>query len=110
MTDRATDELRSTFEEVCRRHHVTLDTFDTDHAHLPVSYPPNVAQSTLAMTLKTMSSIRVQARHQPEVRNALCGDHFWSPSYCVPTRGGAPDQTQEQALTPPSPKGCEPQS
>ena len=62
-TDRATDEPRSAFEEVCHRHHVTLDTldtFDTDHdhdhdhdhthAHLPVSYPPNVAPSTLAIT------------------------------------------------------------
>ena len=58
------------------------------HAHLPVFYPPNVAVSTLAMTLKTISSIRVQARHQPEVRNALWGDHFWSPPYCVLSCGG----------------------
>ncbi len=92
MTDRVADELRSAFEEVCGPHDVTLDAFETnhDHAHLLVSYPPKVALSTPAMTLKAASSIRVLARHPPEVRNALCGDHFWSPSYCVLSCGGAP--------------------
>lgn len=92
MTDRVTDELRSVFEEVCGRHGVTLDAFETDHdhAHLLVSYPPKVALSTLVMSLKTISSMRVRAQDWPEVRKALWGDHFWSPSYCVVSCGGAP--------------------
>ena len=80
MTDRATDEPRSAFKEVCGRHDITPGTFETDHdhahAHLLVSYPPKVARSTLAMTLKTISPIRDRARHRPEVRKALRGDHF----------------------------------
>ncbi len=92
MTDRVTDELRSAFEEVCGRHDVTLDAFETDHdhAHLLVSYPPKLALSTLVMTLKTISSMRIQAQPWPEVRKALYGDRFWSPSYCVVSSGGAP--------------------
>ena len=55
-----------------------------------MSYPPKLAPSTLVMSLKTISSMRVRARHWPEVRKALCGDHFWSPSFRVVSYGGAP--------------------
>ena len=33
---------------------------------------------------------RVREQDWPEVRQALWGDHFWSPSYCVVSCGGAP--------------------
>ncbi len=36
------------------------------------------------------TSMRVRERHWPEVTRALWGEHFWSPSYCVVSAGGAP--------------------
>ncbi len=42
------------------------------------------------MSLKTISSMRVRAQHWSEVRKALWGDQFWSPSYCAVSWGGAP--------------------
>lgn len=60
------------------------------HAYLLVTYPPKVALSKLVMSLKTISSIRVRERRWPEVTRALWGEHFWSPSYCVISAGGAP--------------------
>jgi putative transposase len=92
MTERVTDELRSAFVEVCGRHDVTLDAFETDqdHAHLLVTYPPKLALSRLVMSLKTISSMRVRSHGWPEVTKAIRGDHFWSPSYAVVSCGGAP--------------------
>lgn len=92
MTPRVARELRATFEEVCGRHQATLDAFETDadHAHLLVTYPPNIALSVLVMSLKTVSSLRVRKHHWPEVHRALWGEHFWSPSYAVVSCGGAP--------------------
>ena len=77
---------------MCGRFGATLDAFETDrdHAHLLVSYPPKVALSHLVMSLKTISSMRVRAHHWPEITKALWGDHFWLPSYCVVSCGGAP--------------------
>ena len=92
MTRRVADSLRSTFKEVCSRYGATLDAFETDkdHAHLLITYPPKVALSTLVMSLKTISSLRVRQQHWPEVTRALWGEHFWSPSYCVVSAGRAP--------------------
>ena len=92
MTKRVADSLRETFGEVCARYGATLDAFETDkdHAHLLVSYPPKVALSTLVMSLMTISSMRVRQQHWPEITRALWGEHFWSPSYCVVSAGGAP--------------------
>ncbi len=95
MTDRVSEDLRTSFAEVCARYGASLDEFETDndHAHLLVSYPPKVALSTLVMSLKTISSGRVRHHQWPEVTAALWGKHFWSPSYAVVSCGGAPLQT-----------------
>ncbi len=92
MTPRVTEHLRRSFFEVCTRNGATLDAFeiDRDHAHLLVSYPPKVSLSTLVMSLKTISSLRIRQEHWPEVTRALWGEHFWSPSYAVISCGGAP--------------------
>lgn len=57
--------------------------------HLVITCTPKVARSTLAMSLKAISSMRVRQQHWPEVTRALWGAHFWSPSYCVVSAGGA---------------------
>ena len=92
MTPRVTRLLGEAFAEVCERYGATLDAYETDqdHAHLLVTYPPKVAMSKLVMSLKTISSLRVRERRWPEVTRALWGEHFWSPSYCVVSAGGAP--------------------
>ena len=95
MTERVSADLRDSFVEVCGRYGATLDEFETDqdHAHLLVSYPPKVSLSTLVMSLKTISSMRVRAHGWEEISRALWGDHFWSPSYAVVSCGGAPLET-----------------
>jgi putative transposase len=100
MTERVSDEIRSALVEVCTRFDSTLDAFETDgdHAHLLITYPPKVALSRLVMSMKTLSAMRVRAKNWPEVREALWGEHFWSPSYAVVSCGGAPLETVKQYI------------
>jgi putative transposase len=58
--------------------------------HLLVEYPPKLALSRLVNSLKGVSARRLRATALPEVRDKLSGVHFWSPSYCAFSCGGAP--------------------
>jgi putative transposase len=64
--------------------------FEPDHVHLMVAYPPKVALAALVNSLKGVSARLVRSADLPEVRNKLWGEHFWSPSYCAVSCGGAP--------------------
>lgn len=92
ITDRVQELLVATAREVCERWEVTLVAADgtDDHLHLLVEYPPKVALASLVGTIKTATAKQVRAQQWPEVRKALWDDHFWSPSYCVVSAGGAP--------------------
>lgn len=92
MTPRVTQLIRNTILEVCNRFECTLDAFETDqdHAHLLITYPPKTPLSTLIMSIKTNTSKRIREQQWPEITQALWGKHFWSPSYCVVSCGGAP--------------------
>jgi putative transposase len=62
----------------------------TDHVHLLVHYPPNLAVSMLVNRLKGVSSRRLPQRYSTQVRKYLWGKHFWSPSYFAASCSGAP--------------------
>ena len=82
----------ATAREVCERHAAVLVEADgqADHLHLLIEYPPKVTLSRLVGSIKTNTSKRVRAQGWPEVTRALCGQHFWSPSYLAVSSGGAP--------------------
>ena len=91
ITNRVREFLRSVFADVCADFGGTLDEMDgeADHVHLLVSMPPKVAPAKLVNSLKGVSSRHLRSRRLPEVRGALWGQHFWSPSYFVSSTGGA---------------------
>jgi putative transposase len=70
--------------------------YEDDHVHLLVEYPPKIALSSLVNSLKGVSSRQLRAAHLPEVDTKLWGDHFWSPSYCAVSCGGAPLEIVKQ--------------
>lgn len=100
MTPRVARLLEDTFQEVCDRFECQLEEMETDkdHAHLLIAYPPKVQLSKLVMSLKTNSSKRIREQSWPEVTQALWGDHFWSPSYCAVSCGGAPLEIVKQYI------------
>lgn len=92
ITDRVRNLLIDVAADVCAKRGVELTAADgtDDHLHLLVSYPPKISLSNLVRDIKINTSKAVRAQHWPEVQRALWGEHFWSPSYCVVTTGGAP--------------------
>ena len=92
MTEAVTAAIRESAEEVATRRGFTITAFETDndHAHLWIDYPPKLSLSGIVGSLKTNSSKHVRSLNMPEVWAAIRGDHFWSPSYCVVSCGGAP--------------------
>lgn len=92
LTDRVRDFLHPVMAKICTDFEAELEAFygEDDHVHLLISYPPKVALSTLVNSLKGASSRLIRKERFPEVSSRLWGDHFWSPSYCVVSCGGAP--------------------
>lgn len=95
ITKRVFESLHSAWLQVCTDFESELleSGWEPDHVHLLVSYPPKVALSRLVNSLKGVSARRLRAEDFPEVRAKLWGEHFWSPSYCVVSSGGAPLET-----------------
>lgn len=84
--------LRSAFDGVCADFGCVVREagHEEDHVHLLVDIVPDVSISRLVNSLKGVSARRVRAMGLPEVERALWGRHFWSPSYCAVSCGGAP--------------------
>jgi len=78
--------------EVCVDFGAELAEFngETDHVHLLVRYPPQVALSRLVGSLKGVSARRLRQEYPGHVRKHLWGGHLWSPSYFAASCGGAP--------------------
>lgn len=79
---------------------------EDDHVHMLVSINPKTSISNLVGKLKGKSSFLVRKEFWPQIKNKLWGSHFWSPSYCVVSCGGAPLEKVKEYVknqrTPPS--------
>lgn len=92
ISQRVFEVLQEAWKTVCADFECELREagFENDHAHLLVAYPPKVALSTLVNSLKGVSARMLRSASLPEVAEKLWGEHFWSPSYCAVSCGGAP--------------------
>ena len=63
---------------------------EDDHVHLMISISPQTAISHLVGKLKGKSSYVIRKEFWELVKKKLWGTHFWSPSYCAVSCGGAP--------------------
>lgn len=93
--------------DVCDNFESELAEFngETDHVHLLVNYPPNVAVSKLVNSLKGVSARRLRREFTGRVNRFSMNGHLWSPSYFAASCGGAPlsivQQYIEQQQRPP---------
>lgn len=90
--------LNAIFSETCQQMNVQLLEFggEDDHVHLMVSCPPSLAIANLVGKLKGKSSYFLRQEFWTEIKDKLWGGHFWSPSYCVVSCGGAPLEIVKQ--------------
>jgi len=61
-----------------------------NHLHLPVSFPPKIALSKLASSLKGVSSRRMRQEFPDLRRHYWRASRLWSGSYFAGSAGGAP--------------------
>jgi putative transposase len=61
-----------------------------DHVHLLVSHPTKISVAELSRLLKGVSARLLRKEFWSHIKTMLWGDHFWSPSYCAVSAGGAP--------------------
>jgi putative transposase len=108
LTKEMLDRMKDIFSETLLQFDGELLEFngEDDHVHLLLSMPPKTAISNLVGKLKGKSSYFIRREYWDHVKKKLWGTHFWSPSYCVVSCGGAPldivKAYVEEQRTPPS--------
>lgn len=100
FTPEVADLTQKYLQEVCKKHEVILEEFNTDqdHAHLLISYPPKVNLSRFVGSIKGYSSRMLRKDHFDLIKDKLYGDHFWSPSYLILSTGGARTETVKKYI------------
>lgn len=85
------DRLNEIFDETCKQMDCELLEFsgEHDHVHLMIAIHPKVAVANLVGKLKGKSSYVLRREFWGTIKKKLWGTHFWSPSYCVVSCGGA---------------------
>lgn len=86
------ETLEPLIKETCEQMGGELFEFgaEDDHLHLMVSIPPSKSISNFVGKLKGKSSYFLRKNHWEDIKDKLWGEHFWSPSYCIASCGGAP--------------------
>ncbi len=92
FSDSMLKRVETLIKETCDQMDCELLEFngEDDHIHLMVNVHPKLAVSNLVGKLKGKTSYFIRREFWPQVKNKLWGKHFWSPSYCVVSSGGAP--------------------
>ena len=92
ITDKMLLRLNGLFKETCLQMDAELLEYNgkDDHVHLLVTCPPKLAVSNLVQKLKGKSAYFLRKEFGEQIKRKLWGNHFWSPSYCVVSCGGAP--------------------
>lgn len=83
------DRMQQIFAKVCQDTQAALleCNGELNHVHLLISYPPQVAISTLINSLKGVSSRLLRKEYQSLAQHYHNG-HLWSPSYYAGSCGG----------------------
>lgn len=96
-------DIAQQLRELVRQTCATLDVqivsghVSTDHVHLLVSVPPNVAVSDLVQRLKGRTS-RLMLAQFNELRRQFWGRHMWARGYFVASSGNVTDEVIKQYI------------
>jgi len=110
FTKEMLERLESIMKETAIQMECELLEFggEDDHVHIMISVHPKLAISNLVGKLKGKSSYMLRKEYWEQIKGKLWGKHFWSPSYCVVSVGGASLEVVKKYIenqrTPPSEK------
>ena len=95
MRERIREIIIQTCQELCV--HIEKGVLSTDHVHMFISVPPQIALSKVMMRIKGRSSYKVQ-REFPELRKRYWGQRFWARGFFSTTSGNVTDAVILQYL------------
>ncbi|AGI74197.1 putative IS200/IS605 family transposase [Octadecabacter arcticus 238] len=84
------ERIREIIIQTCQELGVHIETgvLSTDHVHMFISVPPQIALSKVIMRIKGRSSYKIQ-REFPELRKRYWGQRFWARGFFSTTSGNA---------------------
>jgi putative transposase len=91
FTDFLLNVVEETINETCSQMGCELIEFngEDNHVHMIISVHPKYSLSNFIGKLKGKSSYVLRRDYFDKIKHVLWGKHFWSPSYCVVSTGGA---------------------
>ncbi|MDJ0717562.1 MAG: IS200/IS605 family transposase [Prochloraceae cyanobacterium] len=100
ITKEILERLEEIFARLCHNQKASLVEFngESDHVHLLVDVPPDLAPSKLVNTLKTISSRTIRKEYAAHVAKFYRKPVFWTGAYCVISAGGAPLEVLKQYI------------
>lgn len=91
--------VRSIIREVCMSYDVKIlkGVVSTDHVHVLISPPPNMAPSELVRLMKGKSSFKIQQEF-PELKKRYWGQHIWARGYFCASVGAVDEAVIKQYI------------
>lgn len=82
--------LHQILTNTCQKWSSKLTDFngESDHVHLVIDFPPDVAISKLVNNLKTVSSRLIRKEFSEEINKTYSKPVFWTGAYFISTCGG----------------------
>ena len=91
IDDQISNRLKEIFEYITPSYNIALQEWnhDKDHVHILFKAQPNSELSKFINAYKSASS-RLIKKEYSVIRKLLWKEYFWSRSFCLLTKGGAP--------------------
>lgn len=91
IDDAVSNRLKEIFEYIAPDYNISLQEWnhDKDHVHISFKGHPNSELSRFINAYKSASS-RLIKKENPQIKERLWKEYFWSRSFCLLTTGGAP--------------------
>ena len=85
------ERMKEIFEYISPKYNISLQEWnhDADHVHILFKGEPNIELSKFINAYKS-ASLRLIKKEFLAVREKLWKECFWSKSFCLLTKGGAP--------------------
>ena len=99
IDDAISYRLKEIFEYIAPDYNISLQEWnhDNDHVHVLFKGHPNSELSRFINPYKSASS-RLIKKENPQIKERLWKEYFWSRSFCLLTTGGTPIEVIRQYI------------
>ena len=99
IDDAVSNRLKEIFEYIAPDYNISLQEWnhDKDNVHILFKGHPNSELSRFINAYKSASS-RLIKKENPQIKERLWKEYFWSRSFCLLTTGGAPIEVIRQHI------------